>query len=126
MFSQESSQAIFEMGNVELIELKNSRIQFPSCLHHALKGTTNYLSMCQIYQTQPGDFSQSVRKAFDVIKTTYFRASHLTSKGHKHLHQLWKKHHHKAKDALRGTRKDNRTCTSVWERWQNDATYRKS
>ena len=31
-FSQESSQAIFEMGNVELIELKTSRIQCPSCL----------------------------------------------------------------------------------------------
>ena len=26
MFSQESSQATFEMGNVELIEVKNSRI----------------------------------------------------------------------------------------------------
>ena len=33
VFSQESSQAIFEMGNVELIELKTSRIQCPSCLH---------------------------------------------------------------------------------------------
>ena len=39
MFSQESSQAIFEMGNVELVELKNSRIQCPSCPHHLFKGT---------------------------------------------------------------------------------------
>ena len=34
MFSQESGQAIFEMGNVDLIELKTSRIQCPSCLHY--------------------------------------------------------------------------------------------
>ena len=33
VFIQESSQAIFEMGNVELIELKTSMIQCPSCLH---------------------------------------------------------------------------------------------
>ena len=33
VFSQESSQPILEMGNVELIELKTSRIQYPSCLH---------------------------------------------------------------------------------------------
>ena len=32
MFSQESRQAIFEMGNVELIELKISKIQCLSCL----------------------------------------------------------------------------------------------
>ena len=39
MFSQESGQAIFEMGNVEIIELKISRIQCPSCLHYFFKGT---------------------------------------------------------------------------------------
>ena len=39
MFSQESSQAIFDMGNVELMELKNSRIQGLSCSHHVFKGT---------------------------------------------------------------------------------------
>ena len=39
VFNQESSQAIFEMGNVELIELKTSKIQCPSCLHYFFKGT---------------------------------------------------------------------------------------
>ena len=39
LFSQESSQAIFEMGNVELIELKTSLIERPSCLHYVFKGT---------------------------------------------------------------------------------------
>ena len=36
VFSQESSQAIFEAGNVELIELKTSLIRCPSCPHYAL------------------------------------------------------------------------------------------
>ena len=31
MFNQDSFQAIFEMGSVELIELKKSRVQCPSC-----------------------------------------------------------------------------------------------
>ena len=31
VFSKESSRAIFEMGNVELIELKKSSIQCPAC-----------------------------------------------------------------------------------------------
>ena len=54
MFSQESSQAIFEMGNVELIEFKTSRIQCPSCLHNVFKGTKN-LRMWQAYQTRRGN-----------------------------------------------------------------------
>ena len=39
VFSEESSRAIFELGNVELIELKKSTIQCPSCLHHVFEGT---------------------------------------------------------------------------------------
>ena len=38
VLSQESSQAIFEMGDAELIELKKSMIHCPSCLHNVLKG----------------------------------------------------------------------------------------
>ena len=40
IFSEESSRAIFGMGNVELIELKKTSIQCPSCLHHVFEGTT--------------------------------------------------------------------------------------
>ena len=39
VFSKESSCAIFEMGNVELIELKKSSIQCPSCFHYVFEGT---------------------------------------------------------------------------------------
>ena len=37
VFSKESSRAIFEMGNVEFIELKKSSIQFPSSFTAFLK-----------------------------------------------------------------------------------------
>ena len=40
MFSQESCQAVMEMGNVEEIELKKFRVQCPSCLHHVFEGAT--------------------------------------------------------------------------------------
>ena len=39
VFSRESSQAIFKMDDVELIELKKSTIQCPSCLHYVFEGT---------------------------------------------------------------------------------------
>ena len=37
IFSEESSRAVF--GNVELIELKKTSIQCPSCLHYLFEGT---------------------------------------------------------------------------------------
>ena len=37
VFSEESRPPIFDMGNVEHIEIKTSRIQCPSCLHHVSK-----------------------------------------------------------------------------------------
>ena len=39
VFIEGSSRAGIEMGNVELIELKKSSIQCPSCLQHVFEGT---------------------------------------------------------------------------------------
>ena len=39
VFSKESSHAIFEMGNVELIEPKKSSNQCPSYFHYVFEGT---------------------------------------------------------------------------------------
>ena len=89
-----------------------------------LKGTI--VCVCGKVIRPNQEMIQRVRTAFDIIKTPHFRASHLTSRGRKHGPQLWQKHHHKAKDAPQGTRKDIGTYTSIWDRWQNDTTYRKS
>ena len=45
IFSEESSRAIYEMGNMELIELRqtSATLQCPSCLMHVPEG----LNMCQ-------------------------------------------------------------------------------
>ena len=39
VYSKESSRAVFEMGNLELTELKKSWVQCPSCLHYVYEGT---------------------------------------------------------------------------------------
>ena len=74
MFSQESSQDIFETGNVELIELKNSRIQCPSCLHHVFKGTS--ICACGKFIRPNQEIIQRVRTAFDILKTPFFSVHH--------------------------------------------------
>ena len=39
VLSKDSSHAVFEMGNVELIELGESSVRCPSCLHYVFEGT---------------------------------------------------------------------------------------
>ena len=53
VFSQESSQAIFEMGNVELIHSKTSRIQSMPMMSTLLLRRNYSLRMRQAYQTRP-------------------------------------------------------------------------
>ena len=118
VFSLESSQAIFEMGNVELIELKTSMIQCPSCLHHVFK-RDNALPMRHAHKIQPG-YDATNQSWF--WKAPCFRTSAIVAKSCKHGPNLWQEHHHKAKDARRVVRK----YTSVWDRWHRDETYRES
>ena len=47
------NEAVFEVCNVELIGLKISMIQCPSCLHNIFKRGTS-LSMRKAHQTRPG------------------------------------------------------------------------
>ena len=62
-----------------------------------------------------------VRKAFDILKTPFFRASRPNSKGYKCRYQPWKQHHYKAVDALRAaTTKRGRTFKKKWDRWEID------
>ena len=79
----------------------------------------------QIYQTQPGD-DTTCSNSTCYSQDTLLPCISLEFKGSQAWTQLCQKHHHKAKDALRSTREDNRTCTSIWDRRQNDATYKKS
>ena len=66
MFSNEYSRAVFEMGNVELTELKKSSIQCPSCLHHFFKGTL--LCTCGKLTKPDQDVMIRIKEAFEILK----------------------------------------------------------
>ena len=124
MFSQEYSQVIFGMGNVELFELKTSRIQCPSCLHYVFRGTIFWA--CDKHIRPDLDMMRRIKAAFGILKALHFRTSVLTSMGYKHGPNLWQAHPHRAKDALRGCSKSKSLFMSIWDRWQNDEIYTKS
>ena len=123
VFSQESSQAILEMGNVEVIALKTSRIQCPSCLHYVFKGTI--LCACGKHVRPDQEMIRRIKAAFEILRAPSFPTSVVTARGYKHGPNLWQEHHN-GKDALRGTKKGGRKFTSIWDGWQNDETYRES
>ena len=81
IFSQESCQAIIDMGSEELIDMKNSRIQCPSCLHHVFERTI--VCLCGKHIKSNKEMIQRIRKAFDILQTPFFRASLPNSRGYK-------------------------------------------
>ena len=114
VISKESSPAIFEMGDVELIELKKSSVQCPSCLHHVFEGT----HMCKCGKLiKPGqDVMNWIKEAFDIPKVPYDRTSPISTRGSQYGPNIWQQHHHKARDALRSATKGDRAFTSIWDR----------
>ena len=123
-FIQESSQAIFDMGNVELTELKKSWIQCPSRLHCVFK--VIILCSCGKHIRPDQEMIRGIKQAFEIPRSPFFRTSMLNSRGFKHGPNLWQEHHHRARDAPHGSSKKKRTSTWIWDRWQNDQTYRES
>ena len=80
VFSKESSRATFEMGNVELIELKKSWIQCPSCFHHVSEGT--FLCSCgKVIKLDPDAINQ-IKEAFEILKEP-FRSSPISTRDSK-------------------------------------------
>ena len=87
-FSQESTQAAQDMANVELIELRTSKIhQCPSCGHAVFKETI--LCTCVKLIRPNQEMIQRIRAAFHILKALSFRTSSVSSRGQKHGHQLW-------------------------------------
>ena len=105
IFSEESSRAIHEMGNMELIELRQTlaTIQCPSCLKHVPEG----LNMCQcgVWLRPNQSTMDRIRTAFAALKTPCYSASVIISRGRKSGHNPWQQDHQKAMDARRGATK---------------------
>ena len=77
-FSKESRQAIFNMGNVELIELKKTTIQCPSCLHNVFEGTF-LRNRGKLSKFDP-DAINRIMEAFEILKAP-FRTSPISTSG---------------------------------------------
>ena len=87
-FSQESTQAAQDMANVELIESRTSEIhQCPSCGHAVLKETI--LCTCGKLIRPNQEMIQCIKAVFEILRALWFRTSSVSSRGHKHGHQLW-------------------------------------
>ena len=96
MFSKGSSRAIFEMGNVEFIELKKS-VPCPSCFHYVFEGTL--LCKCGKLIELDQDAINPIKEAFKIP------ASPISGRGAKCGPNLCQMHHHKARDAQRSATK---------------------
>ena len=126
LFSQESRRATYEMGNLELIELRqtSATLQRPSCLKHVPEGLN--MCLCGVW-LRPNQQStrDRIRVSFAALKTPYYRTAKTLSSGEKSGHNQWQVDHLEAMGAKGGATK-RRDDTSVLSRWQNDEMYRAS
>ena len=105
IFSEESSRAVYEMGKMESIELRqtSATIQCSSCLKHVPEG----LIMCQcgVWLWPHQSTMERIRIAFAALKTPYFRTTKISSRVQKRGHNPWETDHAKAVDAKRWARR---------------------
>ena len=88
IFSEESSRGIYDMGNTELIELRqtSATMQCLSCLKHVPEG----LNMCQcgVWLRPNLDTMDRIKGKFAALITQYCRAT-IQGRGRNHGHNHW-------------------------------------
>ena len=86
IFSEESSRAIYEIGNMELVELRqtSAAIQCPSCLKHVPEGLN--MCPCGVWLRSNQSTMDRIRAASTALKTSYYRTSVILSRGRKSGH----------------------------------------
>ena len=112
--SEESSRAIYEMGNMELIVLKQTlaTIQCLSCLKHVPEGLN--MSQCGVWLRPNQSTTERIKIAFAASKTPYFRTAEISSRGKKSGRNPWQTDHAKAMDARRGATKTAANSPLHW------------
>ena len=106
IISEESSRVLYEMGNLELIELRqtSATILFPSCLKHEPEGLN--MCLCGVWLRPNQDTMNRIKAKFEALIPPYYRATlQSREKKKKHGHNQWQKDHAKAVDAKRGAKK---------------------
>ena len=124
IFSEESSRVIYEMGNLELIELRQTSAT-TQCLS-LLKCVPEGLNMCLCgFWLRPNqDTMNRIKARFEALITTYYRATFL-SRERKHGHNQSQKDNAKAADEKRRAKKRG-DHPSILSRRQSDEIYRAS
>ena len=124
IFSEESSRAIYEMGNLELIELRqaSATIHCPSFLKHVPEGLN--MCLCGFWLRPNQDTMNRIEARFEALATPYDRAT-FQSRGRKNGHNQLHEDHARAVDAKRGAMKRG-DHPSILSRWQNDEKNRAS
>ena len=105
IFSEESSRATYEVGNLELIEQRqtSATIQCLSFLKHIPDGLN--MCLCGVWIRPNQDTTDRIRATFAALKTPYYRTAITLSRGKKHGHNQWQIDHGEAVDAKKGARR---------------------
>ena len=127
IFSKETSRAINEMGNLEVIELwqTSAKVQCLACLK---KHVSEGLNMCQCgVCLRPNQITiDRIWATFAVLKKPYCRTTAVLSRWRRTGHNQWQTDHAKAMDARRGAPKNSRQFIYTLDWWHNDEIYRAS
>ena len=117
----------FEMGNVELIELKKSSLDsLPIMPTLRVRGT--FIRRCGKLMWPSQDVMNQIQEAFEILKAPYYRTSMIVTRGSRCGPNPWQQHHHKARDALRSATKGERAVQLLQSvtGGKNDEIYMKS
>ena len=95
IFSEESSRAIYEMGNMELIELRQTSetIQCLSCLKQVPEGLN--MCLCGVWPRPNQSTIDRIRAALAALKTPYNSTTVILSRGKNSGHNQWQMDHQK-------------------------------
>ena len=113
IFSEESSRAIYEVGNMEMIELRqtSATIQCLSSLKHVPEGLN--VCQCGVWLRPNQSTMDRIRTTFAASKTPFYRASVIISRGKKSVHHPWQMDHQKAMDAKREVLKPGKHTSTL-------------
>ena len=122
IFCEEPSRVIYEMGNLELFELRPISVttQCHSCPKHVPEGFK--FCGCGICLRQDEDTMNRIKARFQALISPYYLARVNASHGD----AQWQQDHWKAMDATRGARKQEEDYPSILSRSQNDEQHRTS
>ena len=122
ILTKELCRVIYEMGNIELLELGHisTTVQCHSCLKHVPEGLK--FCGCFVCLRPDEDTMNRIKARFQALVSPYYVAR-VGSRGKKQGDQQWQQDLWKSIDAKQGARKNN-NHPSIVSRWHNDEQYR--